>query len=225
MSLEEIIATSTVLYSDALSDSYRSYCASSEESSPAHMPSRKPRALGTRMVMNDKDKTIYNSLGSSSSPAGKPTHNELGLHKDWQKKGLMWKSGPNPSWYTLWKERIFILKDNFLYYFAITEISKLHKAPVLGAIYLHNSIIERVSMTFAKYVIKITPPVPRRRGWEEDDDSSVFHIKFKTHEGREEWFEELQQVAFSHEYPTVKDPMMSPSMHFQHEKVGFKKSF
>ena len=71
MSLEEIIATSTVLYSDALSDSYRSYCASSEESSPAHMPSRKPRALGTRMVMNDKDKTIYNSLGSSSSPAGK----------------------------------------------------------------------------------------------------------------------------------------------------------
>lgn len=69
MSLEEIIATSTVLYSDGLSDSYCSYCASSKESSPAH--TRNPRALGTRMVMDDKDKTIYNSLGSSSSTAGK----------------------------------------------------------------------------------------------------------------------------------------------------------
>ena len=53
-------------------------------------------------------------------------------------------------------------------------------------------------MTFAKYVIKITPPVPRRRGWEEDDDSSVFHIKFKTHEGREEVYYTILHVYYTH---------------------------
>ena len=42
-------------------------------------------------------------------------------------------------------------------------------------------------MTLAKWVLKIYPPVPRRRGDKStEDDSSVFHIKFKTESDRTE---------------------------------------
>lgn len=49
-----------------------------------------------------------------------------------------------------------------------------------------DAIIEKVSLPFAKIVLKITPPVPRRRGWEDDEESCVFHIRFQTEEGRNE---------------------------------------
>ena len=49
-----------------------------------------------------------------------------------------------------------------------------------------DAIIEKASMPFAKLVLKITPPVPRRKGWDDNDESCVFHIKFKTEEGRSE---------------------------------------
>ena len=50
-----------------------------------------------------------------------------------------------------------------------------------------DSIIKKESMTLAKWVLKIYPPVPRRRGDKStEDDSSVFHIKFKTESDRTE---------------------------------------
>ena len=49
-----------------------------------------------------------------------------------------------------------------------------------------DAVIEKTSLPFAKRVLKITPPVPRRRGWDESDESCVFHIRFKTEKGRNE---------------------------------------
>ena len=50
-----------------------------------------------------------------------------------------------------------------------------------------DAIIKKDSMPLAKKVLKISPPVPRRMGWKGDnDESSVFHIKFKTESGRDE---------------------------------------
>ena len=50
-----------------------------------------------------------------------------------------------------------------------------------------DAIIEKISLPFAKYVIKISPPVPRRKGWEDtDEETGIFYIKFKTSEGRDE---------------------------------------
>ena len=51
---------------------------------------------------------------------------------------------------------------------------------------LIDSIIERISLPFAKRILKVTPPVPRRAGWDKDDESSVFFIKFRTDDGRNE---------------------------------------
>ncbi|CAI8015657.1 hypothetical protein GBAR_LOCUS9658 [Geodia barretti] len=62
--------------------------------------------------MDDRDKRIYNSLGDSSGPKGKMTSSELQLDRGCQKRGIMFKSGPNPSWYARWKKRVFILKGN-----------------------------------------------------------------------------------------------------------------
>ena len=64
------------------------------------------------MVMNDRDKGIYNSLGSSSSTSGKVHMEalaiefnranyhaalflsaELRLTRGWKKRGIMWKTG------------------------------------------------------------------------------------------------------------------------------------
>lgn len=42
-------------------------------------------------------------------------------------------------------------------------------------------------MPLAKRVLKITPPVPRRMGGKDaGDDSSTFHIKFKSESDRNE---------------------------------------
>ena len=50
-----------------------------------------------------------------------------------------------------------------------------------------DAIIEKTSLAFAKFVMKISPPVPRRKGWEDtDDETGIFYIKFKTSEGRDE---------------------------------------
>ena len=48
-----------------------------------------------------------------------------------------------------------------------------------------DAIVQKVSLPFANRVISIMPPVPRRIGWK-DDETSVFYIKFKTEEGRDE---------------------------------------
>ncbi len=53
--------------------------------------------------------------------------------------------------------------------------------------YSADAIVEKVSMTRAKRVLKISPPVPRRMGnTDMEGDSSVFHIKFKTDSNRNE---------------------------------------
>lgn len=102
--LMEAITTSTAIYSDrgetvsevtsgydseeTGSDYYASSLDGSPYPSPAHVMVRPEpqhtvrsydretrRTRGSRFVMNDRDKGIYNSLGSSSSAAGKVTIN------------------------------------------------------------------------------------------------------------------------------------------------------
>ena len=70
--LEEMIATSRVVYSDSYSEE-SSYCSSSAENSPVRSGpgAVTSRRRPSRTVMNDRDKGIYNSLGSSSSSSGK----------------------------------------------------------------------------------------------------------------------------------------------------------
>ena len=70
MALIEALNTASVVYSDGFSErsSHCDYC-SSVESSLQYNPDYTSR--DSHLVMNDRDKTIYNSLGSSSSPAGK----------------------------------------------------------------------------------------------------------------------------------------------------------
>ena len=94
----------------------------------------------------------------------------------------MWKTGPSPSWYTPWRRRLFVLKGNFLYYF--DAINSHDDPPVLGAIFLKNSIIEKNSLPFASYVLTVSPIVKRRVNWEGDDESSIFYLKFKSEEDR-----------------------------------------
>ena len=113
-----------------------------------------------------------------------PTYSELGLRGKADKKGVLWKTGPLPSWYTPWKKRLFVLKGNFLYYF---DAANSHDdPPVLGAIFLKNAIIEKDSMSFATYVLRISPIVKRRVNWEGDEESSIFHLKFQNEESRAE---------------------------------------
>lgn len=73
MALMEALNTASVVYSDGLSErsSCYDYCSSSVECSPGHSPSHRSLDHSNRLIMNDKDKGIYNSLGSSSSPHGK----------------------------------------------------------------------------------------------------------------------------------------------------------
>ena len=94
----------------------------------------------------------------------------------------MWKTGPTPSWYTPWRKRLFVLKGNFLYYF--DAANSYDDPPVLGAIFVKNAIIEKVSMPFASHVLTVSPIVKRRVNWEGDDESSIFYLKFKTEEDR-----------------------------------------
>lgn len=52
---------------------------------------------------------------------------------------------------------------------------------------LTDAIIEKTSIALAKNVLKISPPVPRRKGWEDtDEETGIFYIKFKRSEGRDE---------------------------------------
>ncbi len=135
-----LFASSRQLYTsqDQLSSS------SSVESSRSQYISKSQSHNRTRAVMNDSDKTIYNCLGSNSSPAGKVrsaatsilaqyglymlalstngvavkqscmslqlTYLEFNLNRGWQKRGVMWKTGPNPAWYSSWRKRVFVLK-------------------------------------------------------------------------------------------------------------------
>ena len=48
-----------------------------------------------------------------------------------------------------------------------------------------DSVIEKVTLSFAKIALRITPQVPRRAG-SPDDDTAVFYVKFKTEEERNE---------------------------------------
>ena len=74
MALIEALNTASVVYSDGFSErsSHCDYC-SSVESSLQYNPDYNPdyTSRDSHLVMNDRDKSIYNSLGSSSSPAGK----------------------------------------------------------------------------------------------------------------------------------------------------------
>ena len=152
------------------------------------------RVVQDSMTMSDAERSIFNRLGTSSSPKNKPTYSELGLRGKADKKGVMWKTGPMPSWYTPWRKRCFVLKGNFLYYF---DGDNTHDdPPVLGAIFIKNSIIEKSSMSFATYVLSVSPIVRRRVNWEGEEESSIFYLKFKSEESRMEWFDVLHKVSF-----------------------------
>ena len=110
-----------------------------------------------------------------------PTYTELGLRGRADKKGVMWKTGPSPSWYTPWRKRCFVLKGNFLYYF---DGDTHDDPPVLGAIFVKNAIIEKTSLQFATYVLSMSPIVKRRVNWDGDEESSIFYLKFKSEEDR-----------------------------------------
>ena len=73
MALMEALNTASVVYSDGLSQrsSCYDYCSGSLECPPEHSPGHRSLDHSNRLIMNDKDKGIYNSLGSSSSPHGK----------------------------------------------------------------------------------------------------------------------------------------------------------
>ncbi|XP_019856003.1 PREDICTED: uncharacterized protein LOC109584629 [Amphimedon queenslandica] len=147
--------------------------------------------------LSPRDRSIYYSLGSSSSKLGKPSYAQLGLMKDVQKIGIMSKTGPNPSLISKWKRRVFILKGNFLFYFDPVD-KPLPSAPVLGGVYIKDSIIERISLPFAKRVLKISPPIARRKGWNKESSSGMFYIKFASDNGRNEWYGELMAVSLGH---------------------------
>lgn len=48
-----------------------------------------------------------------------------------------------------------------------------------------DAVIEKVSLSMAKYVMKITPVVARRPSGA-DDETAIFYIKFQSDEGRQE---------------------------------------
>jgi hypothetical protein len=165
----------------------------SDGEADASLPRFTRRRLEENMTMSDAERTIFNKLGETSSPKNKPTYTQLGLRGRADKKGVMWKTGPCPSWYTPWRKRCFILKGNFLYYFD----GDVHDdPPVLGAIFMKNAIIEKISFQFATYVLSVSPIVKRRVNWEGDDESSIFYLKFKSEEDRIEWFDVLHKVSF-----------------------------
>jgi len=118
---------------------------------------------------------------------------------------VLQKTGPCPKWYTLWRTRTFALKGNFLYYYkqndkvANSIISSVISCPswfilqillfflqrisdsiILGAVYIRGAALDYVtSMNRSKHVMTITPPVPRRPGWS-NDETSVLYVKFSS---------------------------------------------
>ena len=71
-----------------------------------------------------------------------------------------------------------------MYYFDATN--SYDDPPVLGAIFIKNAIIEKDSMSFARYILRISPIVKRRVEWDGDEESSIFHLKFQSEESRAE---------------------------------------
>lgn len=140
----------------------------------------------SKAIMTYKDKSIYNLL----QPSRKPTYGSLEL-KEADKRAVFQKTGPCPQWYSRWRTREFALKDNFLYYY---KTKKTDKTAVLGAVYIRGAAIEQEKIKGCKNVLVITPPVPRRVGWK-DDETSVFYINFKTAALRSEWHQALKEVA------------------------------
>ncbi len=73
--LEEVITSTRVVFSDCCSDGSSYYEGSLDGSPRRYFPgpdgARTSPGRDERAVMTDKDKTIYNSLGSSSSSRGK----------------------------------------------------------------------------------------------------------------------------------------------------------
>ena len=47
-------------------------------------------------------------------------------------------------------------------------------------------MIERISLAFTKRILRITPQVARRTGWNKHGHNQAFYIKFRTEEGRDE---------------------------------------
>ena len=61
-------------------------------------------------------------------------------------------------------------------------------------IYTHlDAIVEKTSLPFAKRILSITPPVPRRKGWS-NDESCIFYIRFRTSEGIDEVREPMYEA-------------------------------
>ncbi len=47
-------------------------------------------------------------------------------------------------------------------------------------------MIERISLAFTKRILRITPQVARRTGWDKHSHNEAFYIKFRTEAGRDE---------------------------------------
>lgn len=52
--------------------------------------------------------------------------------------------------------------------------------------YLTDAMIERISLAFTKRILRITPQVARRSGWNKHGHNEAFYIKFRSEEGRDE---------------------------------------
>ena len=57
---------------------------------------------------------------------------------------------------------------------------------IITFLFITDSIIERISLPFAKRVLKISPPIARRKGWNKESSSGTFYIKFASDNGRNE---------------------------------------
>ena len=52
--------------------------------------------------------------------------------------------------------------------------------------FIIDAMIERISLTFTKRILRITPQVARRTGWNKHSHNEAFYIKFRSEEGRDE---------------------------------------
>ncbi len=85
----------------------------------------------------------------------------------------------------LWKWSRAILSVASPWVGKLMELKSVARANRL--LFLLDAIIKKDSMTLAKKVLKISPPVPRRMGGKSaEDDSSVFYLKFKSDSDRNE---------------------------------------
>ena len=56
-----------------------------------------------------------------------------------------------------------------------------HAGDRVGAVYIKGAALDDSSIHGSKHVITITPPVPRRAGWS-NDETSVFYVRFGSSE-------------------------------------------